>query len=287
MAKLSKKQHKGRGNVKRYMENKRQTLRNLGFNFRFNNKSMKDIPNDKVNVLHSNNDNSLIIVNWDEVTFCDSYIVVNHDGYKYKIEDFQARKIYNSIKLLYERRLEPIKVRLTYHGAYLEDTILFNEVVKFLRIHTTFKDVHHLDFNTLCGLSKKLSNLFIPYSKSEYFEFLCDLQISSLPVIPVAEKCLSRPDSFLFTYRSDNDKVFIIWESVQSGLATYIFEVKPELYPESLSRIYDYVSSELTTKRIYLRNNISNDYLAENGKPIEHTTISEWKTRLNEIFHLS
>jgi hypothetical protein len=284
MAKTSRNKPKGRGHVKRYIENKRQTLRNLGFNYRFKTKSAIASP-EKISVRHSNNNDSIIIVSWSDITFSDGYLWVKHDGARYKVEDFNARKIFNNIKLLYESRLDPVKIRLSYHGAHIDDTIQYNEVVKFLKIHTSFIETHKLDLEELYSLGNKYSGLFIPYSKTEYFDYLCSIQDSKTVVVPVAEKCLSRPDSFLFTYKSVNDKAYIIWESIHSGLATYVFEVNSEEYDYSLRRIFDFVSSEITTKRIYLRTHKSYQYIIERGRPIEHTTISEWKYRLKAALH--
>ena len=222
------------------------------------------------------------VVSWSDLIFFDGHICVKYEGLKYKIENKEARKIYNNIKLLYEKRLEPIKVKLSYQGAAIEDTILYDDVVRFLSIHTIFKETHELDLKTFHRINPKITHLLIPDNKSEYFDYLCKHQDGS-HIIPVAEKYISRPDGFLFTIDSPSNNKYIIWESIKHGLATYVFETTNDAYYESISRIYDFISSKITFKRTNLRYRGSTKYIDEIGIPIEHKSFEDWKMQLINI----
>jgi hypothetical protein len=236
-------------------------------------------------------------VDWNDVVFDDGSL-----GFRLNnrvlgpLRQQMSLKCFELIKpLFYRFNLEPVylKVRGT-EILEVENLDSLKDVVLFLDFHNRIKrnSFHSLiEFSQLYIELSKISNirLFDFYrlsNKSEYFKELCILQSDRYKVLPLIEVKRSHngqtttSDTFIFSIVRDN-KVYLVWESTEEQMATYLFQTNTEEYQKKLYELYLFISGGEERKRLSLRKKIS-ERSVDMGvvATVIHSDIELWKSSL-------
>jgi hypothetical protein len=134
----------------------------------------------------------------------------------------------------------------------------------------------------------EISRLLKIKKKTDYIGFLCNQQSEIDKIVPLTEMLSANhhqdiEDSFLFTL-TNTKAIYIVWESASINRATYVFKTNRKKYENSIQNIFNYLTSDFTTKRRTLRKILKKD---SNNlgvmKVLEHNNLDEWKQELYTI----
>lgn len=229
------------------------------------------------------------IVQWDNVTFEDRYLIIKGVVPRKTIDLFfkPAQASFNFIKRRIKQRLEPFKIQVSNNQVRLVDSIYIGEVIEYMECKDLLEQMIADGLPNYRSyydrLPSHLSALFFPKGKREYLDILCDLQSSDYKIVPVSEAIGdSIEDSFLFTVEKGK-AMYIIWENTNLSRATYIFCIEIEQYDQRLQFVFDYIVSTLRAKRQKLHSEDIDKEVFGNFEIINHTEVEAWQNRAIQI----
>ena len=153
------------------------------------------------------------------------------------------------------------------YGALIRSNIKTSDVLKALNV-----------------ISKKDTRVFVPRDMSPYLDFLSEHQaIDTYPIVPVEEYIGgSYEEGALFTIIL-NGMPYIVWENFKDSRSTYVFKCTKSNYEEKRQRIYDYIVTEESNKRQFLRNKECKQIFGEKPCMIVHNNLKSWSEKLMNV----
>jgi len=153
------------------------------------------------------------------------------------------------------------------YGALIRSNIKTSDVLKALNV-----------------ISKKDTRVFVPRDISPYLDFLSEHQaIDTYPIVPVEEYIGgSYEEGALFTIIL-NGMPYIVWENFKDSRSTYVFKCTKSNYEEKRQRIYDYIVTEESNKRQFLRNKECKQIFGEKPCMIVHNNLKSWSEKLMNV----
>lgn len=153
------------------------------------------------------------------------------------------------------------------YGALIRANIKTSDVLKALNV-----------------ISKKDTRVFVPRDMTPYLDFLSEHQaIDTYPIVPVEEYIGgSYEEGALFTIIL-NGKPYIVWENFKDSRSTYVFKCTESNYEEKRQRIYDYIVTEESNKRQFLRNKDCKQIFGEKPCMIVHNNLKSWAEKLMNV----
>lgn len=153
------------------------------------------------------------------------------------------------------------------YGALIRSNIKTSDVLKALNV-----------------ISKKDTRVFVPRDMTPYLDFLSEHQaIDTYPIVPVEEYIGgSYEEGALFTIIL-NGMPYIVWENFQDSRSTYVFKCTESNYEEKRQRIYDYIVTEESNKRQFLRKKECKQIFGEKPHMIVHNNLKSWSEKLMNV----
>lgn len=235
--------------------------------------------------------NTKILVEWEDVTYENGFILIILKGIAYKSYFKDSQKSFNIFKPYFSHSKTP-KIVVQVNGK--EITVLNEEIIlyHFKLFKQSSKNFGSVDiasnpFNnwkeyTKDYYQKKLSHLFVTDSLKKLF--LLSNPIES--IIPVAEVTkdikgkIQFIDSFLFHISN-----YIVWESTEPSRATYIFYLGTSKQ-EIIQYIFDYISGDTISKRDTLIKSKNLQKQLRFKTRVFHTDFSLWLNQLKNALNL-
>lgn len=132
--------------------------------------------------------------------------------------------------------------------------------------------------------NKEIVRFYKLNKRNVYLRELSEKQSIKFKIVPVVEACYGpvfdtlSQDSFIFTFNT-GAKVFLVWESLSTDKATYIFGSNFENYNHDIQRLFDYISSDRKRKRSSITANRAQNPLKFLNRAI-HTNLPAWLSTL-------
>lgn len=163
--------------------------------------------------------------------------------------------------------LEDITTLLTQrkdYGELIRANIKSSDVLKALNV-----------------ISKKDTRVFVPCDKSPYLDFLSENQaIDKYPIVPIEEYIGGGyEDGALFTIIM-NGMPHIVWENFNDSRSTYIFKCTEDGYEDMRQRIFDYIVTQESNKRQFLRTDKCEVIFGAKPRLLAHNNLESWSRRL-------
>lgn len=252
----------------------------------------KHILDDVIAILRENIIVKNVEVDWHEVKFLDYGIqLTDPSGHIANVRYEKAMSIMN--KML--KRMADYLPRLIVHFEEGKEPIIKNLDVldDITTILTKRKDYGALIrsniktsdvLKALTVISKKDTRVFVPRDMTPYLDFLSEHQaIDTYPIVPVEEYIGgSYEEGALFTIIL-NGMPYIVWENFKDSRSTYVFKCTESNYEEKRQRIYDYIVTEESNKRQFLRNKECKQIFGEKPHMIVHNNLKSWSEKLMNV----
>lgn len=231
-------------------------------------------------------------IEWENVFFLDSKIVLKHQGNWFEKHIPNSKKYLNAIKPYYRFHNVPkLKVTVINSIVNIENEEVLFYHIDFLAItaasienqYPTKLELKYWEKYTKNFYKTKLSFLFHTYT----LEKLCEYCDPSLPIIPVGEVIISgngtkRIDSsFLFPIKAMKG-YFVVWESTENAKASYVFSID-DYTNSGLQKLYNYIAGETQNKRIELINSKLIQSKLGMKMRIFHTDLNEWVKAIQKL----
>lgn len=228
-------------------------------------------------------------VDWEDITIIDKYIIITKPfGGEYRVYDKNVKASMNSLlhylsskfpKLIVEYRINSFPAILNPEVLHDAITLLSmkNDLSGFVRSQGSSSAI----LDTLDKRRSVTLNLFTPRDKTPYLDYLYDKQDKDqYPMIPVEEFIGgSKEEGALFTI-IDKNKPYIVWENFKDSRATYVFLCTRENYQERRQLIFDFIVTEESSKRQFLRTNACLELFGSKPMMLVHNNFESWSTRL-------
>lgn len=229
-----------------------------------------------------------LMLEWENVRFEDEKIILIYNGFEYPISYSHSKTIYNTIIKTFSQRLSPLCVEIYNATARLVDPIVINNVVKILQFQENIfhifknpKERGRIDIRHIGNMTKHFASILCDLNKTEYLEFLQDIQDSEKAIIPLYENRTITPNGFIFTIKY-HEQYFLMWENVEklSHRASYVFHTPHDKLSLLQQLIFDYTFSNIACKRENLRNKRVKEFLGFDYFYVDHDNFQSWKNLL-------
>jgi hypothetical protein len=247
---------------------------------------------------HIFNENAIqtqITVEWENITFEDSFIRVKYSSKsleKFQVEN--SKQSLNIIKSHYKFRNAPklilkisenriVKIEnievLFYYIQFLKNAgtifrkLLNKTIVNFIQ----YKGYHKSYYK------KHLPEIFLP----RCFTFLCKHSSDDLQIIPIPETVINSSgskqihDSFLFPILK-HTCIYWYWESVEESKATYLFLTDKSDFESNIQTVYDYLTGSTINKRETLIHDKKLQLQLGMANRLMHTDFESWKNEVRK-----
>ena len=252
----------------------------------------KHILDDVIAILRENIIVKNVEVDWKEVKFLDYGIqLTDPSGHIASVRYEKAMSFMN--KML--KRMADYLPRLIVHfeegkEPIIENLEVLDDITTILTKRQDYSALIRSNIKTsdvlkaLNVISKKDTRVFVPRDMTPYLDFLSEHQaIDTYPIVPVEEYIGgSYEEGALFTIIL-NGKPYIVWENFKDSRSTYVFNCMESNYEEKRQRIYDYIVTEESNKRQFLRNKECKQIFGEKPHMIVHNNLKSWSEKLMNI----
>ena len=233
-----------------------------------------------------------IKVKWDEVFFYDKKLEIKYAGQAYSIYCPESCYAYNSIISSFANRLAPIEVRISKSKAIVVNKITFDDIIMMLHFHNNLFHIDgkggrtFVDIRRLSNIPKDILNTFFPLDKTNYLTYLQERQAPDIRYLPVFESGNDSPDGFLFTIKSTSGYL-LVWESTddRTHKSTYVFEAAEDELINLQQLLFDYIISDIGSKRLNLRNNRVKEFGGFSYSYIDHDFFPTWRNKFEHILN--
>ncbi len=233
--------------------------------------------------------NTTISVEWSKIIFTKGRIEFSYNEKEYYVVAKESKAEYNHIIKTFAKRLSPINIKISESIASIIDDIEFDKVISILEIHNRIFNIENngstsVDVNILNSIPRELLYSIFPIDRTEYLEYLQELQDDDICILPVFETRQNAPDGFLFTLHRNNI-YYIVWESSKhlARKATYVFTVHEDEVGTLHQLLFDFIISGIDKKRHYLRHNQVSDFFGIKYHYIDHNGFTAWKTAFDKL----
>lgn len=153
--------------------------------------------------------NTTISVEWSKIIFTKGRIQFSYNEKEYYVVAKESKAEYNHIIKTFAKRLPPINIKISESIASIIDDIEFDKVISILEIHNRIFNIENngstgVDVNILNSIPRELLYSIFPIDRTEYLEYLQELQDDDICILPVFETRQNAPDGFLFTLHRNN-----------------------------------------------------------------------------------
>ena len=252
-------------------------------------------------------------LDWDTIEFNEGYLVIHHKNkagnspYPFEFDDLhvtnpKSRPSFNYLKSYLKQKAFTLQayVKILKNELVLIDSVKLDSVFVFLKklANDTILDdddptqkyhsIASMSFEQSQSKASQMTPEMFRKYKSKFIDFLVSKQSNRYLISPCSEYVVHTnqedvEDGFFFTIQSGASHVVIVFENLNPDRATLLFRVQSARYKESLRAIYNYLTSDLTNKRLAIRQN----KLKIEGTGIEyysgcnHDFYSGWCARIN------
>ena len=251
------------------------------------------------------------ILDWDCVKFKSGYIVITPP--KDRSVKFTPKAIplpdssesFNYLKEYIKKKLSPVCCEVEAMNLDVFDKIRLNEAIqKFTTAskrvvidaqgETVKKETPSTESfqQALSKASQMTPEVFKKY-KSQYIDFLIELQSEEYKVIPCVERLAhanndSTEYAFMFSINCKSGDVLIVHENVNPDRSTLLFIVRKRKYDNTIRSIYDFLQSEVINKRSSIREGaIKHEDGIIDYKSINHDDIYSWQHAIRECININ
>lgn len=252
----------------------------------------KHILDDVIAILRENIIVKNVEVDWHEVKFLDyGLLLTDPSGHIASVRYEKAMSFMN--KML--KRMADYLPRLIVHfeegkEPIIENLDVLDDITTILTKRQDYGALIRSNIKTsdvleaLNVFSKNDTRVFVPRDMTPYLDFLSEHQaIDTYPIVPVEEYIGgSYEEGALFTIIL-NGKPYIVWENFKDSRSTYVFNCMESNYEEKRQRIYDYIVTEESNKRQFLRNKECKQIFGEKPHMIVHNNLKSWSEKLMNI----
>lgn len=250
------------------------------------------------------------ILDWDCVKFKSGYIVVYPP--KNGVVKFTPKAIplqgslesFNYLKEYIKIKLSPIYCEVEAMNLDVFDKIRLNEAIQ--KFTTASKQVvidaqgeivkkdtpSTESFQQALSKASQMTPEEFKKYKSQYIDFLIDLQCEEYKVIPCVERLAhanndSTEYAFMFSINCKSGDVLIVHENVNPDRSTLLFIVRKRKYDNTIKSIYDFLQSEVINKRSSIREGaIKHGDGIIDYKSINHDDINSWQKVIRECINI-
>lgn len=251
------------------------------------------------------------ILDWDCVKFKSGYIVVSPP--KNGVVKFTPKAIplqgtlesFNYLKEYIKNKLSPIYCEVEAMKLDVFDKIRLNEAIQ--KFTTASKQVvidaqgeivkketpSTESFQQALSKASQMTPEEFKKYKSQYIDFLIDLQCEEYKVIPCVERLAhanndSTEYAFMFSINCKSGDVLIVHENVNPDRSTLLFIVRKRKYDNTIRSIYDFLQSKVINKRSSIREGAikHKDGIIE-YKSINHDDIFSWQKAIRECINIT
>lgn len=179
-----------------------------------------------------------------------------------------------SIPLFYHLRHNMLCISIIQKPVFLTKRKDYGDII---RSNVKSPDV----LNALKVLSKKDTRAFVPRDMTSYLNFLSDHQaIDDYPIVPIEEYIGgSYEEGALFTLLI-KEQLYIVWENFNDSRSTYLFRCTKENYEDMRQRVFDYIMTQESSKRQFLRTKECKEIFGEKPRMVVHNSLESWSERL-------
>lgn len=237
------------------------------------------------------------IISWNNITFNDGFITIYIFGHNYNITIQESKFYFNSIRHYYNfHNIPKLEVKIT--GT--KPTIIKNAEVLFYHIDFMSTMGSTFDVGGIYSYKAKRWKRYTKYFYKKHLPFilhtsslkkLCEYSDDKSSIIPIGEVVINNSgskiihNSFLFSINSKN-KSTLVWESVEPGKASYIFDVTVNK-SKYIQRIFDYIVGNTTNKRhTLIHSKMLQDQLKFQTRVYHNTTFVEWDNSIKSVCNL-
>ena len=252
----------------------------------------KHILDDVITILRENIIVKNVEVDWHEVKFLDYGIqLTDPSGHIANVRYEKAMSFMN--KML--KRMADYLPRLIVHfeegkEPIIENLDVLDDITTILTKRQDYGALIRSNIKTsdvleaLNVISKNDTRVFVPRDMTPFLDFLSEHQaIDTYPIVPVEEYIGgSYEEGALFTIIL-NGMPHIVWENFKDSRSTYVFKCTESNYEEKRQRIYDYVVTEESNKRQFLRNKECKQIFGEKPHMIVHNNLKSWSEKLMNV----
>lgn len=216
-------------------------------------------------------------LDWNCVLFRKGSLVIyarSDMGLKFKpVTVYEERSVesFNYLKKYLNERLPPIRCIIVRMQLTIVDEINFDSAIMQFSIAARQQAViaasdgtqgritaTRMSFSQALSKAKQMTPEDFKKYKSEYIDFLVNLQSKKYKVIPCVER-LSHSNNditeyaFMFSIKCNSNDILIVYENVNPDRSTLLFVVKEMHYDKAIQGIYDFLQSAEINKRSSLR----------------------------------
>ena len=252
----------------------------------------KHILDDVIAILRENIIVKNVEVDWHEVKFLDyGLLLTDPSGHIASVRYEKAMSFMN--KML--KRMADYLPRLIVHfeegkEPIIENLDVLDDITTILTKRQDYGALIRSNIKTsdvleaLNVISKNDTRVFVPRDMTPFLDFLSEHQaIDTYPIVPVEEYIGgSYEEGALFTIIL-NGMPYIVWENFKDSRSTYVFKCTESNYEEKRQRIYDYIVTEESNKRQFLRNKECKQIFGEKPHMIVHNNLKSWSEKLMNV----
>lgn len=204
-------------------------------------------------------------IKWSDVIFKDGYVKLGKFGHQdctYSKRSFNAlTNFFNSINL------PDIIVLVSDMGEVeVKNLDLLQTIITILSVKDDMETIYNQHIarrDIVLSLIEKFNSINIKYWKYlykgadfKYLNFILDNKSAQHKIVPVREVVKSKgyyreDDGFLIPVMK-GQRLYIVWESLNFGKATYIFQTDTATIDSDIQKIFNYLVSEQENKRTTL-----------------------------------
>ena len=247
------------------------------------------------------------ILDWNFVKFKNGYFVVlppDDGSVKFKPKAFPYRGVSDSFNYLTDYlndRLKPVRCYVEALDLTIYDKIRLEEAIQKFAVVSKQRAIatnatkqppkespEQMTFKQALSKAAQMTPEEFEKYKSDYINFLVNLQSKNYKVIPCVER-LAHTNSdmteyaFMFSIECSSGKILIVHENVNPDRSTLLFLVKKESFNRSIREIYNFLQSAEINKRSSLRDKSIEieDAGILSYKSINHDDLYSWKLTIN------
>lgn len=233
-----------------------------------------------------------ISVQWDNVEFFNSHIVIKHNAngmnveFKHKCKS--STKIANALQQEDSACSLALSVLPLIHCATVDDKII--RILNEEQVDQCVADLRGFANRPQVVPSHNTTNddacAFLLSLKSDCLKYLIDNRATKYPVISIKEKFITNSgintleDAAIFVISESNDKLVLVYENSLISHSSYVFTIKKSSLDTAQNAIKKYFTSDIINKRQRLIYDTS-AFNKESGflsiKRVSHTDLDIWK----------
>ena len=250
-------------------------------------------PFKKIQIDSKENSSPIHSLKWSDVIFCDGYIKLGKFYGQYECRC--SRSSLNRLKgYISNLQLPKIKIQIIDAKVVVKNVDLLNDIVLVMSVK------NDMDYLYNSSISSRLSELIARFNQIKpqylkylygqqqdvrYISYLAERRDCNYKIVPVRERVMnndmlrSEDDGFIFTI-AKGSKLYLVWESIDTGKASFVFETSHDNHSADIQRLFNYIVSDQNNKRLTLFSDDKYRRIYHYVCRPWHTSLQEWKGRM-------